>query len=96
MSPVVYTPAQAAEILGCSVRTVLRAIKARRLPAFYVSPQRPRIPQAALERFMHERSLAWAEGGDDIPGPAASSRGVSRRPAWDVPPAPVGPGAEAN
>lgn len=64
---VVYTPAQAADLLGCSTKTVLRAIKAKRLPAFYVSPQRPRIPQVALERYMHEQSLAWVNTEEDAP-----------------------------
>lgn len=51
MEPLVYTVAQAAEVLQCSDRHVRRLVKAGRLPVVYLG-DRPMIPRRALEAWL--------------------------------------------
>jgi len=49
------TPAEAARQLGCSAKTVLREVKAKKLAAERHSAQRIRIRQSALEAYRKSR-----------------------------------------
>jgi excisionase family DNA binding protein len=64
MERVLITPAEAAEVLGISVRTVYRAIRRGDFPVVRVG-RCPRIPLIALNRWV-ESQLAEFGRSDEI------------------------------
>lgn len=54
---ILLTPDQAAERLGVGINTVYDLLRAKRLPAVYLTPKRAKIPAALLEQWAIDQAL---------------------------------------